>query len=134
MGFSLLGLNPGISHDGNVVAFYGEGPTGSGISGIFVSTKTTGGWQAPQLVASSGDGFSGFIPDSRVSVEIGQCGVQQPVVAFIATSGGGTKGLYTVSLKSSSLDNTYVRDLQTRVCYVGQPVGKLHLAGPQVTQ
>jgi hypothetical protein len=65
--WTVLGKTPGISDDGNIIAFYGEKPASQGIpasKGIFASIHTSGGanggWSAPQLITPMSANFVSF--------------------------------------------------------------------------
>lgn len=83
--FSAIGTQPGISSDGNVVAFYGE-PNAAGAllyganPGIFASVKTGSTWTVVRVTGSNAElGYddngnplafstSGYTPNTRVAV------------------------------------------------------------------
>jgi hypothetical protein len=113
MGFSTLGSSPGISRDGNLVAFYGV-LTDTGAEalhtypgpGIFVSQLTSGGWSVPSRVAGAQDGIQSFDPNSRVGVAAGTSkgpdGGSVPLtivyLGFDQPGQQGNEGLYITQL------------------------------------
>ncbi len=109
--FVQLGRSPGISDDGNVVAFVGD--RGNGL-GVFISVRNSTGFSEPILVAGENTGsiapkvelgydgdvdriyLNQFDLDSRVGVihmELGQAGASENsiVVSFIATPSAASR-------------------------------------------
>ncbi len=104
MGFVALGNAPGISDDGQYIAFYGElSPKGAGNfhttpgPGIFLAWYTKGGFSITNLVGlNAADGtpqFSGLDASMRVAVNL-QATTRDVAVVFTATNSAGTKGLW----------------------------------------
>ena len=91
--FPELGNRPGISDDGEVIAFYGEDSDGPG---IFISYND--GSQRIKRVAGLSDGFSSFEINSRIVVNnFKTSNVEQEAItiSYLASDLQGNKGLYT---------------------------------------
>lgn len=94
--FNAIGQSPGISDDGNVVAFVGDHIT-HGL-GIFVSLFT-GLDFTPIKVAGIGSTFTNFSLQARVGVNRSQSGLpNEYVLAYIGFNFLNQMGLYTTTL------------------------------------
>jgi GH25 family lysozyme M1 (1,4-beta-N-acetylmuramidase) len=93
--FTSLDSLPGISQDGQVVAF--SGVDASGQPGIFIVVANAGTFSSstPFRVAGIDDGFDSFATFSRVAVRTDPANPVSGTVAFIGTQ-DGTLGLYVV--------------------------------------
>ena len=106
--FTRIGSQPGISDDGQIVAFYGERSDGKG---IFANVKTTSGRKLVRI-AGPADGFSDFPTSGRVALnsthraegatDSNRNGMQDleqraVTIAFVGTK-GGKQGIYSVRL------------------------------------
>jgi hypothetical protein len=115
--FSALGSSPGISDDGQIVAFYGvlsENVNGTNVDdpGIFVAFKNDSGWHVQRVAGVAGNGYfdpgetmvggidqgmiGSFDPASRVGV--GMIGSDQVTISYVAFDAAGHKGIYTSQL------------------------------------
>jgi len=98
--FSAIGTEPGISPDGNVVAFYGE-PNAAGAvlygsnPGIFAYAKNGSTWTTVRVTGINAElgysdenvalGFYSYVPNSRVAVVNLAGDINSFVVSFMAT-------------------------------------------------
>ena len=102
--FAALGNSPGISADGQIVAFYGD-LTQAGAArwnlragpGIFASIMTGGTWTIHRVADAGGDNPAGYLPDAPVGVN------SVRAFAFLGTDAAGHKGLYLSHLSFFSV-------------------------------
>ncbi|MCE9594418.1 MAG: hypothetical protein K8S98_09500 [Planctomycetes bacterium] len=94
-GFTVTGTQPGISSDGNVVAFFGNRGNGEG---IFASFSSPFGTQLVRIAGEGLDGFTDFDDNDRVGVTSQGVlpSVQGTTVVFDGTN-AGKAGVYTVT-------------------------------------
>jgi hypothetical protein len=72
--FTRTGQRPGVNEAATIAAFYGERNVGgSAEKGIYVSVKTSGGWQVQPVVRLS-NGFDSFGQDCEIAVSSPDCG------------------------------------------------------------
>jgi hypothetical protein len=107
-GFTTLGLSPGISDNGDYIAFYGELTSGAASApGIFLSRRSGAIWQTRNLAGLKDRNgkllFEGFDGTSRVGVNTLK-GSEDVLVVFGATDGTGRRGVY--SCRYSPLRNS----------------------------
>jgi hypothetical protein len=90
--FTSLDSWPGISQDGQVVAFYGIDANGPG---IFIVTNTSGGFagSVPFRIAGTAQGFSSFQTFSRVAVKTSPEQPGSGIVVYLGTQNKVT-GIY----------------------------------------
>jgi hypothetical protein len=99
--FSATGQLPGISDDGQIVAFAASDGSGQG---IFVSVESAG-IRKIKRIASVADGFSAFVFDTRVGVS-SFSGVPKTATVVYGAFRNSRKGIY-----SSKLQQTPAGDL-----------------------
>ncbi len=98
--FSRTGQEPGINETATIAALYGERSVGGSTEkGIYVSVKTSNGWQVQSVIRLS-DGFDGFAEDSQVAISSPDCSANLAAnIAFFATKKDQLQiprlGLYT---------------------------------------
>jgi pimeloyl-ACP methyl ester carboxylesterase len=97
--FSALDALPGISEDGQIVAFYGTDANGPG---IFLATAGLTGFSTStvdRIVGTQADGFNAFAYFSRVAVKTLPPHHQLGYVAYVVTQ-NGVSGLYVSEFQS----------------------------------
>lgn len=97
--FTSLDSLPGISGDGQTVAFYGV--DSNGVQGIFIVTAGSAGFSGstPYRVAGADNGFTSFQTFSHVSVKTRSDSSGIGNVAYIGTQ-NGVLGLYVTEFQS----------------------------------
>ncbi|MEM7592204.1 MAG: hypothetical protein AAF383_11910, partial [Cyanobacteria bacterium P01_A01_bin.83] len=152
-GFTLIGEAPGISDNGEAVAFYGEK---AGTKGIFVSVDTGSGWITRQIAGIAEDGIldpgethsdngdgevdtgedksviGNFDPHERIGITFGEVsgedfGSKLGTVAYSARDKNGKESLISSQFEissSSTLDVTH-----TEVTKVGNDASNAGLSG-----
>lgn len=112
LGFTALGRMPGISDDGQFVAFYGDLSSAGATAlettagpGIFLSYETHQGRVIKRVVGLTGEGgtalFNGFEGNQRVGVNP-QSQDGKVLVAFAGTNADGVKGVWAARFDPAS--------------------------------
>ncbi|MCE9592995.1 MAG: hypothetical protein K8S98_02275 [Planctomycetes bacterium] len=121
-GFVKAGRQPGISPDGNTVAFFGMRAAGEG---IFVSAKGAGGQVLLRLAGEGSDGFTDFADDERVGVTSTGAlpGTVFGSAAVLGTLNGVT-GVYVIEFSISQSGGPPTLGVSARrlVAKIGDPV------------
>jgi hypothetical protein len=102
--FSAVGNSPGISADGQIVAFYGDltqaGASQWGLTagpGIFASIRVGSQWTIHRVAGIGGVAPAGFVPDALVGVN------SVRMFTYLGTDAAGNKGLYMTRLSFFSV-------------------------------
>ncbi len=97
--FSAVGRSPGISADGQIVAFYGNltlaGADQWGLTpgpGIFASVQIGPEWTIHRVAGVGGDDPAGYVADAPVGVN------SVRMFTYLGTDAAGNKGLYMTRL------------------------------------
>jgi hypothetical protein len=117
MGFTALGVAPGISDDGKFIAFYGNlsaaGATNLATTpgpGIFLSAPATGGRHIIRVAGVTPDdcstGLTSFQADSRVAVNNQSESLNEALVVFVANDRQGS-GIFASRYKLGAAGATY---------------------------